>query len=426
MIRSFSPRVIARGEGYLEAIDAAIDRCGGVVGSVQGSRENPYDIRMRPSAEDARVLVAACSCPAAEEGACKHLWAMLRVIDREDAWPREVSVPTKLVVTDVDDRDLDLIIENEAVEFCNPGTSVSARATRDLGKPRAPKVPSWRDRMDPWPHSASLPAQKPANVEYIVDVRAMATLTSARRSAFPQLDERGCTLLLATTTQTKATRTRPSRTRRTFGRVDSSRLSPVDVEIHQVLFGIEELSAHGWSYSSRFYYSPQARSGVRIAAERVADVLSRLSATGRLGWLPDPESGLAPLGWDEQGTWILEVSMEAVAEHRVRATGCLVRGDERIPLDDIAAVGGGGVAIFGTRLLHVATEGSSSAGVIGPCFACHSATNSRTACRRSSAVAASSSHADTLRPARSAAARTSSHSAGSIETLSLSTATGRA
>ena len=360
LARAFPHNALPRGEAYVDSVDARIDPLGGVVGSVLGSRANPYEIRMMPSLSDPRVLLAACSCPAAEVDPCKHMWAMLRVIDRRHAWPHEVPLPTKLELTVVDDPDLELIADDDSVAF-STGDGTPDAGVRGQSKPAArrfstPSPPSWRERLGPWPHSLPLPSSKPAYVEYVLEAQRLVTLSSSRRVSAP-LDERGCTLLVATTTYTKAALNKPAKIRRKLGRVDQARLGSVDREVHAVLFGIEDVFEHGWASSSRYYYSSGSRSGVRIAAERVAEVLPRISATGRLGWLPDPDGALAVLAWDDRGAWELEVRVAGASDGRVRATGWLVRGDEQISLDAVTAVGGAGVVIVDDRMLAVATDG---------------------------------------------------------------------
>ena len=58
--RMFASQSQIRGEHYLHAVDGTIDAMGGVVGRVQGTRREPYVVRLMPALDDPESLLAAC------------------------------------------------------------------------------------------------------------------------------------------------------------------------------------------------------------------------------------------------------------------------------------------------------------------------------------------------------------------------------
>jgi uncharacterized Zn finger protein len=61
----------------------------GIDAHVQGSTDDPYDVRVRWPVERSNPTIrAACSCPNFLDGyTCKHIWAVLYAVDEEGSDP---------------------------------------------------------------------------------------------------------------------------------------------------------------------------------------------------------------------------------------------------------------------------------------------------------------------------------------------------
>jgi superfamily II DNA or RNA helicase len=344
----FEDVVVGLGDMYVASVEGTIDPLGGAVATVHdfsGSQR----VQLMPSLHDDTVLLAACECVSPGEPGCDHLWAVLRAIDAQGSWPSRLAMPTEIEMTNPDDPDLELIAEGAGVRIV--GTRVrSVAMTRPKPAPQAAHR-SWRDLILDWPRVSPPPAGKLAAVEYVLQATAARELD---REQFAIVDDRACAVLVASVTGTRA-----GAVRRKYASLDPGKLAAADLAIQDLLFGVEALVELERRPDGRLFRGNRGkRLAARIAAPRVGEILERLAASGRFGWLPDPNGELAVLAWDAGGAWSLEVRIGLGPERgRALVTGALTRGAERLDVAAIAAVGGGGVAIAGDRAIEVAVDG---------------------------------------------------------------------
>jgi superfamily II DNA or RNA helicase len=343
----FDDAYVRLGDTYVASVEGSIDPLGGAIATVtdfSGSQR----VQLMPSLHDDDVLLAACGCTSPGEPGCDHLWAVIRAVDAQGSWPSGIAMPTAVEMTSPDDPDLELIAEGAGIRIA--GTPVrSVAMTRPKVIPE-PVRRSWRDLIDDWPRAPAPPAGKLTAVEYVLQ----ATATRAMNQEPAIIDDRACTVLVASVTCPRG-----GGVRRKYASLDPSKLAAADLAIQTLLFGVEELvdvAQHSGRRGGR--PNPGMWFAARIAAPRVGEILERLSVTGRFGWLPDEHGALAALAWDPGGAWSLEVKLEPGPERgRTRVTGALTRGAERLDVTAITAVGGGGVAIADGRAIEVDVDG---------------------------------------------------------------------
>jgi superfamily II DNA or RNA helicase len=338
----FSPTSRARGDDYVSDVDGTIDALGGVMASVLGSRDDPYDVRLMPSPSDPRVMLAACGCPVGDSlTPCKHVWAVLRVIEMARAWPSDVDVPVQLAITLVDDDLFEAIAEEDSRPFALDWAPWGLNAS-------PPPPPTWRDRIaiDRPTSFPSAPATgRPARVEYLLRIERT---NGAGRALTRRLDAAHCTVLVSTM-GTK---------RRRFGPVAASKLGPDDAAIHDLLFGVERVVSVGYAYAL-----DRETTGVRIGRGRAGEILARIAATGRLGCHEDGDV-FRPIAIDHGGPWSIEVRLTKAPDdddHAV-ATAMLVRGDRRIAIESLWGLAGAGIAVVGAGQVGVASLAAPTTG----------------------------------------------------------------
>jgi len=345
--REFEDVQVGLGDAYVPSVEGSIDPLGGAIATVH-DYSTSQRVQLMPSLLDETVLLAACECTPPGESGCDHLWAVLRAIDAQGAWPGGVTMPTEIEMTKPDDPDLELIAEGSGVRIV--GTRVRNLV---MTRPRLIQQParrSWRDLIQNWPRLAQPPVGKLASVEYLLQATAIRELDQAQSAS---VDDRACAVLVATVSATRA-----GVVRRKYASLDPAKLTAADLAIQTLLFGVEELVDAGEGPDRRLFVpGHNKRLAARITAPRVGEILERLAATGRFGWLPDPSGKLASLTWDAGGAWSLEVRIGPAPERgRALVTGALTRGAERLDVAVITAVGGGGVAIAGDRAIEVAVD----------------------------------------------------------------------
>lgn len=343
----FTDEDVRLGDACTSTVSCRIDPLGGAIASVR-DRARSHRVWLLPSLGERATLLAACTCSESDASPCPHLWSVLRVIEARSAWPHDVMPPSSIVMTDVLDPDLELIADDstrlvsgirvEDIPVHRPGAVESAA--------RASAGVSWRDLVPEWPSAKQPAAGKLARMEYVLQAVA---LTEAVRGPEHRglVDDAACIVGVASVT--------PGRdgVQRKYMSVDSDRLSSDDLAIRGLLFGVAAIDAASSGRAHRG--QPVA---ARVAAPRVPEILCRLAASGRFGWLPAASGTLVALPWDAAGPWQLELALSSVPEHRVaRVTGALVRGEERLPVSEIQAIAGGGVAIAQGRALEVALDG---------------------------------------------------------------------
>lgn len=346
--REFADVDVRLGDIYAPTVVGTLDPLGGAIATVN-EYKTPRRVQLMPSLHDEAVLLAACACGSPDELACEHLWAVLRVIDAQGLWPSRVAMPTAIEMTRSDDPDLELIAAGAGVAIV--GTAVrGALVTRPRPGARAAQ-PSWRELVLDWPRVSQPKAGKLAAVEYVLQTTAVRATDG---SAVATVDDRACAVLVTSVAGASG-----GAVRRKYTSLDPEKLSAADLAIQTLLFGVEELVDLGRRRGRRVFRPNRGdRLAAQIAAPRVGEILGQLAASGRFGWLPDPDERLAALAWDAGGAWSLEVRLGPAQERgRALVTGALVRGAERLEVAAISAVAGGGVAIAGDRALEVAVDG---------------------------------------------------------------------
>lgn len=330
------------GELFVGSVEGELDAMGGAI-AVVDSGVGLRRVRLMPSLQTSGVLVAACTCSRSDDPPCEHVWAVLRVIDARGIWPKHLAVPSSIEISDLDDPDLELISE---------GSGVPIRGLRMLralpaSTPTGLEVPwaverTWRDLVSVWPRAAAPATGRLAVVEYVLKATAVAALDTGRA-----VDDHACAVLVASVGGV-----------RKYQSLDPSRLSAADLEIRTLLFGVEEMVSLG-SGGDTLVLQPTAGKQVaaRVHASRVGAIFEPLAATGRFGWLPDPNAPIVRLSWDADGPWELVLTVEPSKRGLVRVSGALRRDDATIALGAVTAVAGGGVVVVGDRAVAVAVDG---------------------------------------------------------------------
>jgi superfamily II DNA or RNA helicase len=346
----FSPKTRERAIDYIDDVTVEIDERSGVVhAQAYGTRLVPYEVALALEAEPPR---AACSCPVGESRTpCKHMLAVLYALDLGGVTPARAG-RMNLAIVDREDRELIPVGPLDIV-----GQAQDRQALLETRRP------SWRDRIIP-AAATRRGTTKPVAIEYVVRAQPVR----GRRVRYePAPDRERLAILIAVITGPKA-----GPVRRRFWLESGRTLDPVDAERIAALTSVQVLASTFSHYygTSGQVYEPTAQQAIWLAPDRVDEVVASLAATGRLGWLPAGEqdpSPLTKLAYDGEGPWSLAMTMTPGASG-VLARGALMRGDQRIAIEDIEAVAGAGVVISGGairrttidevgRWLHLLTGG---------------------------------------------------------------------
>jgi hypothetical protein len=114
-----------------------------------------WRVSLMPALRDGGVMQAACECTEAEDSACEHVWAVLRLIDARRIWPRDVAVPTDVEVSDSDDSDFELISVGSGVAITGvrqaPALTAKHEPARVIDVPPVEAPRSWRELVYAWP-----------------------------------------------------------------------------------------------------------------------------------------------------------------------------------------------------------------------------------------------------------------------------------
>jgi superfamily II DNA or RNA helicase len=336
------------GDTYATSVEGSIDPLGGVLATVH-DRRGSRRVQLMPSLQDDTVLLAACVCTAPGGPGCDHVWAVIRAIDAQEGWPAQVTMPAGIEMTNPADPDLELISDGAGVRLLGTRVRHAAMARKML--PRRAAHRSWRDLILDWPRMSQPPAGKLATVEYVLEATATREMDKPQAAV---IDDRACAVRVSTVTGT-----RTGAVRRKYVSLDPAKLASADLAIRTLLFGVEELVDVMRRPGGRLFQPGHGRQvAARIAAARAGEILEKLAAGGRFGWLPDLNGPLAALAWDAGGAWGLEVRIGPGPERgRALVTGVLTRGAERLDVAAVVAVAGGGVAIAGDRAIEVAVDG---------------------------------------------------------------------
>src|SRR5262252_1746326 len=113
LARAFPAPARARSFDYLLRIRLAVDAVGVARALVQGTRADPYDVRIRSERDH---VIAGCNCPIGRAMIpCKHALAVIRAMDHAQAWPPG-PMPQHFEVCDVRDPTLELTPPLRSIE----------------------------------------------------------------------------------------------------------------------------------------------------------------------------------------------------------------------------------------------------------------------------------------------------------------------
>ncbi len=301
-----------------------------------------------------------CSCPHAADGACcKHMWAVLLLIDSTPAGralasslATMTSVKQKALAEGQND-----LIDNEFAEF-QPTSDAELQEHEN-------------DSASAWPSALSdAPAWQLA-IERVAWQMRLASdpigLASSRlpRTEWPEdrrlvyvldggTDGRGLQLDVMTEKRARdGTWSAPKK----FGfssQVWMAAPDPRDRAITRILLGAAPMPDYG-----------HARTSFVIADHAISHVLPAVCATGRARLtLPGSPPVLLPVAWEgaadaSEGPavpWRFELAMEHEPETWL-LTGALVRGDERRPLADVAWIHTFGLVLIDGALSLMTVDG---------------------------------------------------------------------
>ena len=324
-----------------------------VQAKVQGTRL--YDVAIRYLPEE-REMHGSCTCPYfADNGLCKHLWAVLLAAERENLLSAAAEDQCKMLL-DLDPDEEWAAPEGELFdndEYENPGTIAvrsgrmkpsepqqSKRATKDLS--------SWENQLDALQqqlmvkHAQPPPARTPwpvnRQVLYIIDVAV--TL-------------RGLGLAVEIAVQDRKKNGKLGKIRSpSIRRPEIDRLPDAqDRRILTALAGGVD-ATYSWGYSGYYHYDPDMQrplpSRFLLSPQLSLELLPLMCAAGRCFFRREIKgnSELLRLAWDDGPAWDfgLDVVPEPDGKHYL-LMGTLRRGDRFMPLSDALLLTAGGVVI---------------------------------------------------------------------------------
>ena len=366
---AFSPAVRTRGQSYarlgqVSRVQVTGDRATAVA---FGSEVYQLDLSLE---RDTGQLWLCCTCPFAEGDLCKHLWALLLVLDHKAAGRLEPpgTGPIDVYLGDGDialDDDGDLEEDEDwaasnAAGRVRAGAPSTTRSTSRRGAMRAGPRPeaarpalTWRQRMSSLallPDRPAPAAEPPAELELRLDVDASR--------------QQGVLLV-------RFLLRRP-RTDGDPGAARSARLSRASAE--KLLRAddrrvIALLLACGRAAETPSYWPAHASdrhieaSSVSLVEGTFAAVLPLLCASGRFGLVGD-DGALVPLAWDGDRPFRLVLEIERGEGGRLGARGVLRREGEIIPVEQARLAHVGGAVVLDHRIIMVEEERAARALVV--------------------------------------------------------------
>ena len=339
----FAPNTKSRGEVYFRAGRVTLTHRSPseVRGLVRGG--DRYEVRLRRNLD---TLGLSCSCPHYEDGhACKHLWAaVLEVLDDPslEAW------------RDVDSRHVRLG-PRELAESGSDGDAGGEEA--GPGRPEPPSGPAPTVVRGPWPLAAR-PTQK---WEQALDRVARRSTTFAyegerQANAFAATaailyvmepawaDQRGGVVIeIARRDRTKSGawgRPKPLRLVR-------STIEQLPDEADRLILGT--LAGAGAAFSEYLDDYRQLPPRVTLSRELASTIVQAMCETGRL--VLRTRAGLQPLSWDPAaepwGFQLVVTPGQEAGQPHYEVDGWLLRGEERVPIEEPSLVVAGLVVLDG-------------------------------------------------------------------------------
>ncbi|MEM6793902.1 MAG: SNF2-related protein, partial [Acidobacteriota bacterium] len=335
--RYFSDASMRRGERYAEEGRVTLQRVApdGVKAAVRGSGDASYELEIRWDRVDRGLLGVHCTCPffQRETEGCKHLWALIQVLDAEGLHR--------------------LAPGNEPLELLNRSPLGGHGGDAGRRSPYyAPAPAPWHQ----WLHglqqsTAAANSGEPVlrSVYYLINPDQDFAKTGTLRLTFFRRN------VLAGGGYGKLQR----------GHLEADDvpfLEPEDQRLVEILFG---LATGDWQgVVSGSYGSRTRRRSVAIDPALLGTLLPLLCATGRFGWLiKTPELGFEPLDYDPEPGWRFEIEGTSDGE-RLRLGGAFTRETlqedgslslERRPASEARIAFASGEVFFGrtvSRLQH--------------------------------------------------------------------------
>ena len=369
---AFSPAVRARGQAYARHGQVSAVKVTGNRATAVAHGSQVYRLEMSVD-RDAGEVRLSCSCPYAEGDLCKHLWALLLVLDHK--FPRRLEPPgsDRLDVsldgagsTEGDDDELedDEIDDDEewpAWAAASPRKvrrTVPSRTAASRARERAPTVtrraPTWRERLRSVDALVGGPAHaegSPAELELRLDLEAsrqrggLVVRFYLRR---PRAD--GC---LGGAQAARLSRASAGQLRRSEDR----RLIALLLACARAA---EPAHMAGYAFSDH----SEASSAVLVGGTFAA-LLPPLCASGRFG-LAGEDGALVPLAWDGDRPFRLALEIERGGRAgSLRARGVLRRDGELIPLEQARLAHVGGAVVLDGRIILVDDQRAARALVVG-------------------------------------------------------------
>ncbi len=306
LVSDFPIATRRRGEEYywrrLVQIDHGSDQTVGA--TIRGSEPYAVDVTWEPGA-----LNVSCDCPYFESnGPCKHLWATILAAEARGFLSRAA-------------RDKSLVVDD--------GTGLQLPAEKPRAAGAAAQRPHWKRALEgisQLEQSAVKPTVWPEKRELLYIVEVPSSITAGN---------------LILSLETRDLKKNGAYSRNTKASIKRDQIAAMPVREDR-----DTLAAMAGG-SDYFYYNPW--NGADLGSQRrlvhpIASTVMRMaSRTGRLFIrVSGASDDFTPLEWDDGGEWQFLLEMRA-APNGWEATGVFRRGEERLPMEEVAMLTPGGL-----------------------------------------------------------------------------------
>jgi len=349
-VKSFDRADRARGELLYREQAVFIDTIGtrGASSSVLGNSASAYDVVLDFSKLQKGILGGHCDCPRFETTNCKHLWAMMLACQKYD-----IPLPPKALLKFVP-------IDPDSLQFGEPLTQATSGTTSQSpariptanANAQAPQPqPTWRSKLlsitenqTASPHAIPTPS---FHQEAMLSAKHWFVI-SLSDFAIPQ------PLKIYTYL---ATRLQSGRYGKPVIRsIQASAKKIFDDPSEQTAFALLEPFEDPFA-PSYYFLSDPASSKFQLRSGLTWEGVRALSGTGRLAWTMSAGHGLEDpqrLEFDGDQPWALHLAIQPAAsitkERMITVTPWLVRGEERIPFQELVGVSTDGVIVRQNRI----------------------------------------------------------------------------
>jgi superfamily II DNA or RNA helicase len=333
-----------RGEEYfrrgaVEIIDPALT---GLKAAVQGSASDPYIVELDWSKATQETLFVSCSCPRFDDvGVCKHIIATILAADAAGLGK---SVPGRTTLyfetsaaalerfADADEDEYAYHDEDEDEGTRRPSITVSAggglsrinngppnvlKSAQPSRKAKRPAASQWKKTlsgMDQLPtHALSgrseytgRSSNKPHEIWYLLDLTRTAERGWPSLSLHQRILKKDGTL----------GKLKPL----SLSRNEVTQLESVEDQALIGLLAGNERTAEPSYYGYSNYSSYVPLNAFAVAPEMFEILMPKLSASGRLGWLPDDDlktgEQVQRLTWDDGPAWKVQLSVAQTPDQK--------------------------------------------------------------------------------------------------------------